>query len=116
MEKGAYIYYDEQDNIDLLLFMKCGKEDLHKALPMNSRNGEILNNHDTLQAIFHRGYDYLGSTSIKNIPELIEKLRAVDLINNNLSDLHNQGFLSLTESAYNNMKNFSKNQLGFNIN
>ena len=111
MQKGAYIFYDEQDNIDLLLFMKCSKEELHKALPVNAANGEILNDHDTLQAIFHKGADYLGSGSLEKIPELINKLNAVDLINNSFIDLKNKGFMSLTETEYNNMKNFSKTQL-----
>jgi len=111
MEKGAYIFYDEQDNIDLLLFMKCSKEELNKALPVNAANGEILNDHDTLQVIFHKGADYLGSGSLEKIPELINQLNAVNLINNNLSDLKNKGFLSLTETEYNKMKNFSKTQL-----
>ena len=111
MEKGAYIYYDEHDNIDLLLFMKCSREELEKALPINSQNGEILNDHDTLQVIFHKGADYLGSGSLQKIPELIDQLNAVDLINNNLSDLKNKGFISLTETKYNEMKNFSKRQL-----
>ena len=76
MQKGAYIYYDENDNIDLLLFMKCSKEELKRALPINSQNGEILNDHDTLQVIFHKGADYLGSGSLQKIPELIDKLNA----------------------------------------
>ena len=91
--------------------MKCSREELEKALPINSQNGEILNDHDTLQVIFHKGADYLGSGSLQKIPELIHQLNAIDIINNNLSDLKNKGFLSLTETEYNKMKNFSKTQL-----
>lgn len=111
MEKGAFIFYSEENTIDLLLFMKCSKEELYNALPISRANGDILDNHDTLQTIFHNGYDYIGSNCLKKIPELIEKLNAVDLLKNSLSDLKKDGFLSLTEKEYNNMKNFSKRQL-----
>lgn len=113
MEKGAYIFYDEDDNIDLFIFMKCTTEELHKALPINSSMGEILENHDTLQAVFHKGADYLGSGSFEQIPELIEKMNCVDLINNSFEILKNNHFPTLTQKQYNNLVNFSKSQLKY---
>ena len=111
MEKGAFIFYSEENTIDLLLFMKCSKEELYNALPIRAARGDILDNHDTLQAIFHNGYDYISSNCLEKIPELIKKLNAIDLLNNSLSNLQKDGFLSLTEKKYNDMKNFSKMQL-----
>ena len=113
MEKGAYIFYDEDDNIDLFIFMKCTTEELHKALPINSSMGEILENHDTLQAVFHKGADYLGSGSLQQIPELIEKMNGVDLITNSFEILKNNHFPTLTQTQYNNLVNFSKSQLKY---
>ena len=112
MEKGAYIFFNDNDEIDLFIFMKCAIQDLHKALPMNSSNGEILENHDTIHAIFHNGADYLGSSSSDKIPELIQKINAVDLINNSFETLKNY-FPALTKKHYKNLINFSKNQLKY---
>lgn len=113
MEKGAYIFYDEDDNIDLFIFMKCTTEELDIALPINSSMGEILENHDTLQAVFHKGADYLGSGSLEQIPQLIEKFNGVDLINNSFEILKNNHFPTLTQNQYNNLVNFSKTQLKY---
>lgn len=114
MEKGAYIYYDSNNNLDLFLFMKCTRDELQRSLPINYRNGEILDTHNSLQAIFHNGMDYLGSGELKNIPKIIVELNAVDLLNNSFDNLHKLGFLSLKKQEYNNMINFSKNQLKIN--
>ena len=111
MEKGAYIYYNSNNNIDLFLFMKCTCDELQRALPINYENGEILDTHDSIQAIFHNGMDYLGSGELKNLSKIIIELNAVDLLNNSLDNLHKLGFLSLKRQEYNNMINFSKNQL-----
>ena len=113
MEKGAYIFYDEHDNIDLFIFMKCTTEELHKALPISYSMGEILENHDTLYAIFHKGTDYLGSESFEEIPQLIEKISAVDLISNSFEILKNKHFPTLMQTQYNNLLNFSKTQLNY---
>ena len=111
MEKGAYIFYTENDDIDLFIFMKCTSEELHNALPLNSSRGEILDDHDTLHAIFHKGADYLGSGCLQQIPEIIDKLHAVDLINNSFETLKNLNFPTLTRKNYNYMIDFCKSQL-----
>lgn len=114
MEKGAYIYYNSDNNIDLFLFMKSNCDELQRTLPINYSNGEILDTHDSIQAIFHNGMDYLGSGELKNIPKIINELNAVDLLNNSLENLHKLGYTSLTRQHYNNMINFCKNQLKIN--
>lgn len=111
MEKGAYIFINSDNKIDLFIFMKVSKEQLKTALPINFDRGEILENHDTLQVIFNNGADYLGSTNSEEVPKIIDNLNAVDLLNNNFSQLKNKGFITLTEREYNNMINFSKRQL-----
>ena len=108
MEKGAYIFINSENKIDLFIFMKTSKEQLKTALPINFSMGEILENHDTLQVIFNNGMDYLGSTNSEEVPKIIDNLNAIDLLNNDYSQLKNKGFISLTEREYNNMINFSK--------
>lgn len=74
---------------------------------------KILENHDTLQAVFHKGADYLGSGSFEQIAELIEKMNGVDLISNSFEILKNNHFPTLTLTQYNNLVNFSKSQLKY---
>lgn len=112
MDKGAYIFYSENDNIDLFIFMKCTTQELHKALPINSSSGEILENHDTLHAIFHKGLDFLGSGSSEQIPELIQQLHGIDLINNSFETLK-MNFPTLTRNKYSDMVCFCKTQLKY---
>ena len=111
MDKGAYIFYKNPNNIGIFIFIKCTNEEIINVISSYFINIEILPEHNTLTAIFNKKIEYLGSESLEKIPEIIEKLNAADLLNNSLNDLHNKGFISLTENDYNNMINFSKKQL-----
>tara|TARA_B100001287_G_C22475063_1_gene431536 strand:+ start:184 stop:522 length:339 start_codon:yes stop_codon:yes gene_type:complete len=112
MEKGAYIFLTENDEIDLFLFKKCTKEELQNALPMNFQRGEIKDNHDCLTVFFHNGADYLGSGEFENIPNIIKEKRMIDLLNNTYENIVNNGFGNLKRKQFDNFVNFSKNQLG----
>lgn len=110
MEKGAYIYLDEHNIINLFLFMKCSQEELKIALPLNYMINELSSEHDTLIAVFHNGCDYLGSNKLENIPEIIKEKQMINLLENTYKELSNY-FSSLSKSKYNSLVTFSKSQL-----
>lgn len=112
MEKGAYIFLTEKDEIDLFLFKKCTKEELQNALPINFQCGEIKDNHNCLAVFFHNGADYLGSGKLEDIPTIIKEKGMIDLLNNTYENIVNNGFGNLKRKEFDNFINFSKNQLG----
>jgi hypothetical protein len=112
MEKGAYIFLTEKDEIDLFLFKKCTKEELQNALPISLRLGEIKDNHNCLAVFFHNGADYLGSGKLEDIPNMIKEKGMINLLNNTYENIVNNGFGNLKRKQYDGYVNFSKNQLG----
>ena len=111
MEKGAYIFLTENDEIDLFLFKKCTKEELQRALPINFKCGEIKDNHDCIAVFFHNGADYLGSGKLEDIPNIIKEKYMIDLLNNTYENIIKNGFGNLKRNQYNNFVKFSKQQL-----
>ena len=111
MEKGAYIFLTEKDEIDLFLFKKCTKEQLENTLPISSRLGEIKDNHNCLAVFFHNGADYLGSGKLEDIPNIIKEKGMINLLNNTYENIVKNGFGNFTRKQFNNFRDFSINQL-----
>lgn len=111
-ESGAYIFFNESDEIDLFIFKKCNSEDLKNALPINFSCGEIKDDHNCLCAFFHGGYDYLRSGRLDNIPSIINEKNMYNLLDNSYENCISNGFYKLTKKQYDNFIEFSKNQLG----
>ena len=109
-DKGAYIFLSETDNsIDLFIYKKLSTEDLKKALPLNLKT--IENDHDCILAIFHNGYDYLGSGNIKNIPLFIKEKNMINLLTHTYDEIKNSGFKTLKNDKYYSILNFAKSQI-----
>lgn len=110
MEKGAYIYRNDNNQINLFLFTQESSEVLEKALPC-SYDKNTMSNHDTLCVIFENGFDYLGSNTIDNVYKLIYEKKMVDLLNLSYEQITLRGFNDLKSKKYHNLINFSKEQL-----
>ena len=110
MEKGALIYRNDNNQINLFLFSKESSEILEKALPC-SYNKNTMAHHDTLCVIFENGFDYLGSNTLDNVYKLIDEKKMIDLLNLSFDQINLRGFNDLKFNHYCNLLNFSKEQL-----
>jgi hypothetical protein len=110
-ESGAYIFFNDSDEIDLFLFLKCEREVLKDALPINFSCGEIKDDHNCLCAFFQGGYDYLGSGKLEDIPNIIKEKNMYNILDNSYENCISNGFYKLTKKQFNNFKDFSKSQL-----
>ena len=104
IEKGAYIFYDEDDNIDLFIFMKLSNQDLRKALPLLPP--EEIKDHNMLCCIFNNGVDYLGSGTENDVKSIIFKpgLEMIDLLNNNFESIKKKGLPLLEKNVYESLR------------
>ena len=109
MEYGSFIYNNNFDSVNLLIFKKSTPEELKAALP--TTYDEIKNKDDNyLSVIFQNGLDYLGCTIWDNIDKMISDTNAVDILSGTKDDIATYG-LKISEKEYNNMRDFAKNQL-----
>lgn len=111
MDKGAYIFYSENDNIDLFIFKKSTYEELKNTLPTNYSCGNIKEDHNCLSVFFHDGMDYLGSGKLEDIPKIIKEKCMMSILNNSYDDIKSNGFINLTKKQFYNLLSFSKSQL-----
>lgn len=110
-ESGAYIFFNELDDIDLFLFIKCSKDDLKNALPINYSCGEIKDDHNCLCAFFQDGCDYLGSGKLEDMENMIKEKHMYNVLDNSYENCISKGFYKLTKKQYNNFKDFCRIQL-----
>jgi hypothetical protein len=87
-ESGAYIFFNDSDEIHLFLFKKCEREVLKNALPINFSCGKL-----------------------EDIPNIIKEKNMYNILDNSYENCISNGFYKLTKKQFNNFKDFSKTQL-----
>jgi len=109
LEKGAYIFQNANE-VDLFIYLKANSEDLERALPL-SYVKEDMKHHDVLQAIFHRGLDYVGSNISCNIRKFIEETNMVYILDKDYEEIKHYGFTNLNKKTYDKFLDLANNQL-----
>lgn len=109
LDKGAYIFQNDNE-VDLFIYLKANSEDLERALPM-SYVKEDMKHHDVFHAIFHGGYDYVGSNISCNVPKIIEESNMVYILDKEYDEIKHYGFTNLNKKTYDRILDFANSQL-----
>ena len=109
MDKGSYVYEDNDTDIILFIYIKLSKDKLKRALPL-SYNENTIGDCNYLLACFKNGFDYLSCGTYETILEMITKHNMVDIINNDYISI-SKYYKNLTINDYNHYLSFATKQL-----
>lgn len=70
-----------------------------------------MKHHDVFQAIFHGGYDYVGSNISCNVPKIIEESNMVYILDKEYDEIKHYGFTNLNKKTYDRILDFANSQL-----
>lgn len=108
--QGAFVYNDENNNVDVFLYMIMENHELKELLPHDYDHTGI-EDHNTLCMLIQQGKDYIASNNIERVLEIINENMMVSLLDNDYQQILNKGIRNLESEHHEKMMKFVNNQL-----